>query len=269
MTLTLPPEQLKSLQASDSGAYQPIWSVFIKDDDIQVERPYTPLYGIDNEGRMSFWVKKYPKGEVGRWLHGKTEGDRIEIRGPITTWPWQDGMWDEVVMISGGTGITPFVQLWSTIISSPDHSPNTRFTLLHSSPSSDELPPAEVLSPLLAYAAERPERLKVQFFVDQDAKALPSLPPSATPAVGRINRAALEKVLYPNGTGSSWWRRLFSTSTTSQEQQNSQRRVLFLVCGPEPMIGALAGPYGRNFSQGPVGGVLKELGYDSTQVYKL
>jgi len=35
------------------------------------------------------------------------------------------------------------------------------------------------------------------------------------------------------------------------------------------MIGAIAGPYGRNLSQGPVGGVLQKLGYDSSQVYKL
>ena len=99
MTLTLPPEQLSALQSTSDNGYQPIWSVFIKDDDIQVERPYTPLYGLEKDGKMSFWIKKYPKGEVGRWLHGKSEGDRIEIRGPLTTWPWKDDAWDEVVMV--------------------------------------------------------------------------------------------------------------------------------------------------------------------------
>ena len=35
------------------------------------------------------------------------------------------------------------------------------------------------------------------------------------------------------------------------------------------MINAIAGPYGRNFSQGPVGGVLGRLGCRSDQVWKL
>jgi cytochrome-b5 reductase len=35
------------------------------------------------------------------------------------------------------------------------------------------------------------------------------------------------------------------------------------------MIRALAGPYGRNFSQGEVGGALGELGYTSSEVRKL
>ncbi|KAF7313588.1 NADH-cytochrome B5 reductase [Mycena chlorophos] len=77
----------------------PIWSVYIKDDDIQVERAYTPLRGIDDEGRMEFWVKRYPRGEVGRWLHSKHVGDTVEFRGPLTTWAWKDGAnWDEIVM---------------------------------------------------------------------------------------------------------------------------------------------------------------------------
>jgi cytochrome-b5 reductase len=35
------------------------------------------------------------------------------------------------------------------------------------------------------------------------------------------------------------------------------------------MINAISGPYGRNFSQGLVGGVLGEMGYTSKEVWKL
>lgn len=96
LTLSVPPELLPH----DPGAFAPIWSIFIKDSDIQVERPYTPLEGIDENGHMKFWVKKYERGEVGRWLHSRQVGDSIEIRGPVKTWPrlWQDGHWDEVVL---------------------------------------------------------------------------------------------------------------------------------------------------------------------------
>lgn len=94
--LAIPPKLLP--QGLDR--FSPIWSVYIKDGDIQVERPYTPLHGISNDGRMQFWIKKYPQGEVSRWIHSKKVGDKIEIRGPLTTWPWKDDAWDEVVMVS-------------------------------------------------------------------------------------------------------------------------------------------------------------------------
>ena len=91
-------------------SFDPIWSVYIKDDDIQVERPYTPLQGVDEHGHMLFWIKKYPKGEVGRWLHSKNPGDKIELRGPITTWTWKPDFWDEVVMVCA----LPSLQLSTT-----------------------------------------------------------------------------------------------------------------------------------------------------------
>jgi cytochrome-b5 reductase len=108
LTFTVPPHLLPPPVSYD---LIPIWSVYIKDDDIQVERPYTPLEGINEDGRMVFWIKKYEKGEVGRWLHSKSVGDTVEIRGPLKTWIWQEGAWDEVVMVR----VSPFFSL--TIIS--------------------------------------------------------------------------------------------------------------------------------------------------------
>lgn len=35
------------------------------------------------------------------------------------------------------------------------------------------------------------------------------------------------------------------------------------------MVAAIAGPYGKNYSQGKVGGVLAELGFMAGQVWKL
>lgn len=96
ITLTLPPGAVPD---REDPAFDPLWCVWIKDDDIQVERPYTPLEGIDARGRMKFWIKKYDKGEVGRWLHGKKPGNRIELRGPLSTWVWDDNKWDDVVLV--------------------------------------------------------------------------------------------------------------------------------------------------------------------------
>lgn len=110
LQLAVPPHLLPAHDLTDPSAS--IWSVYIKDDDIQVERPYTPLEGIDEHGRMLFWIKKYPKGEVGRWLHLKGPNDTIELRGPLTTWSWKDDNWDEVVMVRpSATFVQKFISI--------------------------------------------------------------------------------------------------------------------------------------------------------------
>ena len=55
--------------------------------------------GVDDEGRMKFWIKQHPNGEVGRWIHSRKVGENIEIRGPMRTWNWKGEDWDEVIMV--------------------------------------------------------------------------------------------------------------------------------------------------------------------------
>ena len=104
-TLSVPP----GLLPREPAAFTPIWSFFVKDSDIQVERPYTPLEGVDENGRIKLWIKKYEHGEVSRWLHSRKVGDLIEIRGPVPTWSrsWQDGHWDHVVLARISTLYSP------------------------------------------------------------------------------------------------------------------------------------------------------------------
>lgn len=78
-----------------------LWSVEIKQPEIQVVRRYTPLpmyymQGLEgkallrllggqeeDEGRMVLLIKKYKDGEVGRWLHRLPVGSTVELRGPF------------------------------------------------------------------------------------------------------------------------------------------------------------------------------------------
>ncbi len=105
LTLTLPHDAHSA--DGNASSFDPIWSIFVKDDDIQVERPYTPLYGFDENGNIKLWIKRYPRGEVGRWLHSKRTGDTVEIRGPLKTFPFHQGKWDEVVMVCSLARPTP------------------------------------------------------------------------------------------------------------------------------------------------------------------
>ncbi|KAF9464441.1 hypothetical protein BDZ94DRAFT_1256453, partial [Collybia nuda] len=264
LELTIPLHLLPSLSPSNSR-FTPIWSVFVKDDEIQVERPYTPLEGVDEHGRMLFWIKKYPKGEVGRWLHSKDLGEQVELRGPLTTWPWKDDPWDEVVMISGGTGITPFYQLLYSLFSSQvNYAHNTHFTLLHSSRSPADLPPLRILDTLSIFASQHPDKFALHLFVDsiggQDERK-----PGPMVRIGRIGKSAIEQSLGLRSKG-SWWDKILSKYVATVAPP---KKTLFLVCGPDSMINAISGPYGRNFSQGSVGGVLGEMGFTSKEVWKM
>jgi cytochrome-b5 reductase len=117
--------------------------------------------------------------------------------------------------ISGGTGITPFFQLFNKVISGST-SPRTRFTLLHSSRRPGELPPPAILQPLVTYAEENPNRFKLQLFVD----SMDGSNVKTRIRVGRIDKSAIENSLRRRTW--SWWGR-----------NVDDRRILVLVCGPE------------------------------------
>ncbi|KAG8218423.1 hypothetical protein J3R82DRAFT_4048 [Butyriboletus roseoflavus] len=225
LTLSVPPELLPH----DPGAFAPIWSIFIKDSDIQVERPYTPLEGIDENGHMKLWVKMYERGEI-----------------------------------SGGTGITPFYQLLHSVFKTSDSSFNARFTLLHGSRSSADLPPSSMIQYLVTLSRKYPDRFRLQLFAESTNDT--SENHSLNIQRGRIGKSVVQDALRLTHS-TPWWRRLLGLSTPTPFAP--KRRILVLVCGPEGMVNVVAGPYGRNYSQGEVGGILGELGLESHQVWKL
>jgi hypothetical protein len=77
-----------------------IYHLYIKDDDMQVERPYTPINGIGIDGKFALWVKRYQGGEVSNWLARLNRGRNIEIRGIVRQWDWREKEVDEIVMVS-------------------------------------------------------------------------------------------------------------------------------------------------------------------------
>ncbi|KAI6047114.1 hypothetical protein EDC04DRAFT_2556717 [Pisolithus marmoratus] len=262
LTLSLPPDSIPQ----DCQELAPIWSVFVKDDDIQVERPYTPLEGVNESGSMSFWIKKYDHGEVARWLHSKQLGSSIELRGPVKTWTWKDDTWDDIIMVSGGTGITPFYQLLHHVFSSKKACQG-RLTLLHSSKTPADLPPAHMMEFLHSVAEKHPDKFRFRVFVDSlDVSKQRKTEIHKDLTCDRIGKSALHDALRPEKT-TPWWKALLWPTTVPAAAED--RNVIVLVCGPEQMVNAIAGPYGRNYSQGKVGGILGELGLQSHQVRKL
>lgn len=219
-----------------------ILSLYVMQPDLQIQRPYTPLetscFYREGSGVIELLVKRYKNGELSRWLHQLRPGDEIKVRGPVVTWDFGQQALDEVIFIVGGTGITPAYQFIKKELS--EKTSATRISVVFSSPDESNILLRATLDDLIA---QDPSRLSIQYLVDRGSSKK-----NNKLEVGRVNPEFLEKLIGKGGL--------------------KPNRVV-VVCGPEGMVTAVAGPRARDLSQGPVGGILGRLGYTSQEVIKL
>lgn len=52
-------------------------------------RAYTPISESDKAGEISFLIKKYDQGNASKHIHGLKVGDTLDIKGPISKYPWK------------------------------------------------------------------------------------------------------------------------------------------------------------------------------------
>ena len=95
-----------------------LWSLEVKQPQLQIARAYTPLPPIDTDenepnGALRFLIREEPRGEVSRYLHKLPLGAKVDLRGPHTEYEFPDFPQhiDEVLFIAGGTGIAPALQV--------------------------------------------------------------------------------------------------------------------------------------------------------------
>jgi cytochrome-b5 reductase len=60
----------------------------------------------------------------------------------------------------------------------------------------------------------------------------------------------------------------YSSLTTQVLPPSTDQKAKVLVCGPPGMMNAVSGGKAKDFSQGEVSGILKDLGYTKDQVFK-
>ena len=77
------------------------------EDEKPTIRPYTPTSDEDARGYIEFVIKKYPDGPMSTHLHNMVPGQRLDFKGPIPKYKWEQNKHPAVGMIAGGTGITP------------------------------------------------------------------------------------------------------------------------------------------------------------------
>ncbi|KAG6830090.1 hypothetical protein H0H92_002262 [Tricholoma furcatifolium] len=199
-----------------------------------VIRPYTPISSPDQKGEFVLLVKKYENGNASKYFHELKEGDSLSFKGPITKFPYKANEFEQVAMIGGGSGITPFYQVLTHALA--DKSNHTKFKLLFSNVTEADILLREDLD---ALAKQHPDTLEIVYLLDKPG-------PNWTGPSGFITKDIVKKHVAPAELG---------------------EKVKVFVCGPPGQVAAVAGKK-AGMKQGELGGILKELGYTEDQVFK-
>ncbi|KAI8645353.1 hypothetical protein BD408DRAFT_312323, partial [Parasitella parasitica] len=211
--------------------------VFVKDDAIQVMRPYTPINQNPYEdGYIDLVVKQYQDGSVSRTLSGFQLNDKVHVRGPMTEeYLYSANTLDTVGMIAGGTGITPMYQLIRRILENPQDQ-DTHIWLIYGNKTEQDI---LLKSELDQLATQFKDRFKVKYVLEKTSDSNTGF------LKGYITKEMVESMLRDDG----------------------QRRKIF-VCGPNKMLQLVCGERARGYSQGPVTGILSQLGVSSDELWK-
>jgi len=173
-------------------------------------------------------VKLYPGGKGSGHLHSMKPGDKLTFL-PVPGFKWTPNKHEHVALIAGGAGITPMYQLARGILKNPDD--HTRVTLVWGVNTDEDIFLGEQFSEL---EKKYPSRFKAVYVV-----ASPDV--SSPHHKGFVTKQILE------GAG-----------LNAKSEKNKDIKVL--LCGPDPMLNVLAPKKGT--------GVLNELGYNSSQIFK-
>jgi len=202
-------------------------------DGKPVVRPYTPISSNNDKGFFRLMVKEYPEGNASKALAHLKKGDSVEVKGPIKKLPITPNMKKEIVMIAGGTGITPMYQVVNELLQHKED--KTNLTLIYSNSTAKDILMKERLDEL---AAKHPN-FSVKYLVTKPAKGE-----------------------WKGETGR------FDANKAKQWLPKPSDDTLVMVCGPPPFMKAISGDKNKDLSQGEVQGILKDLGFKSNQVYK-
>jgi len=200
---------------------------------------YTPITTDDQPGFFELLVKGYPEGNVSKYLCSLKEGNFISVQGPVKKLPYTANMKKKIGMIAGGSGITPMLQIIKEILKNPDD--KTEVTLIFGNQTPQDILLREDLDQI---AASSKGQVKIFYVVDENISNDPAIK-----HVGYLTADFCQGVL-PAPADST----------------------LVYVCGPPPMLKAVAGAkgfvQGRKFGQGHIGGLLEQLGYSIDMVFK-
>ena len=184
-------------------------------------------------------MKKYPAGKGSGKMHALVPGDTMAFR-QLHEFDYQPNAYPSMLLIAGGSGITPIYQLSKAILGNPGDM--TRVKLVYANNSYEDILLKKEFDGL---EKEYPERFEVRYTV---SKTSPEQISDGKVGVGYVTRGLVEEVL---------------------AQKKATEKVKVLVSGPPAMTEAVAGAKGGfGWTQGSLGGILKELGFEKDDVHK-
>lgn len=201
-----------------------------------VVRPYTPISNIEKRGSFDLMVKSYKDGNLSAHFDAMKVNDTLQFMGPLLRWKWEPNKFEEIGLIGGGSGITPLYQIIQHVLG--NNNDRTKITLLYGSKTVDDI----LLKPQLdELASKYPDKFKLKYFVGtSDTSDL-----GDNISIGHIDKKELE-------------------SNLPKPSSNSQ----IFICGPPAMLKSISGSGFSPVAQGPLGGILKELGYKSSEIFR-
>lgn len=181
-------------------------------------------------------VKYYPGGKGSGKMHSLKPGDSMKFK-PLQEFEWKPNQYSHVTLIAGGSGITPLYQLTQAILRNPED--KTRIALVYANNTEEDILLRKEFD---ALAQKYPDRFQRVYTVKTASSQ------GGEVETGYITKEMLAKVM---------------------PHRMSEANTKVLVSGPPAMVESIAGAKGgMGWTQGSVGGILKELGYKEADVHK-
>lgn len=199
-----------------------------------VVRPYTPVSSDATVGTFDLVIKTYPKGNVSKAVHAMKLGESLDVKGPFVKFKYEANQFKHVVMIAGGTGITPMWQVFTHALSLPED--RTKFTLIYANNSERDI---IYKNEIAALERQHPDRFSVYHVLGE-------VPAGWKQGQGFVNKEIIAAHSPAPAAGAD---------------------VKVMICGPPPMMAAVCGAKDGK-DQGKLGGHLLDMGYSQEQVFK-
>eukprot|EP00591_Stephanopyxis_turris_P009708 CAMPEP_0195528342 /NCGR_PEP_ID=MMETSP0794_2-20130614/30438_1 /TAXON_ID=515487 /ORGANISM="Stephanopyxis turris, Strain CCMP 815" /LENGTH=295 /DNA_ID=CAMNT_0040659465 /DNA_START=202 /DNA_END=1089 /DNA_ORIENTATION=- len=237
-----------------------------------LKKSYSPISHPNTKHTVDLLVKAYPPrngGGVGAYLCSLNVGESIQskLKPPrlMHGSPYvSNHRWDEVGLVAAGTGVAPLLQI-VRILLDPKEDSKTRVKLLCIHRYEEDILMKEEID---ALAKEHEGRFMVTY----------SLTGGEQHWTGLTGRGSVEMARKALPPPSSLHNNIHENDADMDEKKGDAAKTMILVCGPDGFVDTWAGPVGRAPPkadgtkgakiQGPLLGILKEAGYDASEVFK-
>jgi ring-1,2-phenylacetyl-CoA epoxidase subunit PaaE len=206
LTLSLRDPSGAPLPAIRPGQF---FTLLVELDGITLRRAYSVSSDCRMRERVDVTIKRVEGGRASSHLHAHaTVGMRIRVLGPSGEFGRVSAR--KLVLIAGGSGITPMMALLRTILPSE---PEREIVLIYANRSPRDVIFAEALA---ALEAEQHPRLRIHQVLEQP-------PPRWSGEVGRADKPTLARML---------------DAIPVEFAGTHESELEFLLCGPAPMMAA-------------------------------